>query len=68
MHKTSKIADKNFLALATDDISELRLVPYCRGNMSLVYEGRACKLKHVDKQKKYLRRSNLCAECTACIP
>ncbi|KRY96362.1 hypothetical protein T11_9426 [Trichinella zimbabwensis] len=39
------------------DISELRLVPNRGGSMSLNFEGRAYKLKHTGKQKKYWRCS-----------
>ncbi|KRZ75531.1 hypothetical protein T10_4101 [Trichinella papuae] len=35
------------------DISELHLVPNRSGSMSLVYEGRAYKLRYTGKQKKH---------------
>ncbi|KRZ80656.1 hypothetical protein T10_10894 [Trichinella papuae] len=35
------------------DVSELHLVKNRYGGLSLVYEGRAYKLKHTGKQKKY---------------
>ncbi|KRZ64979.1 hypothetical protein T10_10442, partial [Trichinella papuae] len=44
---------------AMADISELRLVPNLGGSMSLDFEGRAYKLKHTGKQKKYWRCSKL---------
>ncbi|KRY98563.1 hypothetical protein T11_5243, partial [Trichinella zimbabwensis] len=39
------------------DVPELHLVPNRSGSMSLVYEGRAYKLKRAGKQKKYWRCS-----------
>ncbi|KRZ66472.1 hypothetical protein T10_8692, partial [Trichinella papuae] len=39
--------------LTMADVCELRLVPNHSGSMSLVYEGRAYKLKRIGKQKKY---------------
>ncbi|KRY34827.1 hypothetical protein T01_464, partial [Trichinella spiralis] len=44
-----------FLAMA--DVPELHLLPNRGGSMALVFEGRACKLKHTGKQKKCWRCS-----------
>ncbi|KRZ80586.1 hypothetical protein T10_8341 [Trichinella papuae] len=43
-----KVFSVLFLILAIAEISELHLAPNRRGCMSLVYEGRAYKLKHTE--------------------
>ncbi|KRZ71368.1 hypothetical protein T10_12387, partial [Trichinella papuae] len=49
------------------DVPELHLVPNRCGGMSLVYEGRAYKLKRAGKQKKYWRCSKDKESCKGAI-
>ncbi|KRY58571.1 hypothetical protein T02_7485 [Trichinella nativa] len=50
------------------DDSELHLVKNRYGGLSLVYEGRAYKLKRTCKATKYWLCSKVRAECTPCVP
>ncbi|KRX41172.1 hypothetical protein T05_3308 [Trichinella murrelli] len=46
--------------------SELRLVTNRCGKLSLVFEGKAHKLKYTGKKKKYWRCSKIYTQCTTC--
>ncbi|KRX73643.1 hypothetical protein T06_11666 [Trichinella sp. T6] len=48
------------------DISALHLAANRCNNMFFVHEGRAYKLKHIDKKKKYWKCSKACPECQEC--
>ncbi|KRX52808.1 hypothetical protein T09_9966 [Trichinella sp. T9] len=50
-----------FLILKRANISELCLVPNYGGSISRVYEGRAYKLKHARRQRKYWISSKVCS-------
>ncbi|KRX58645.1 hypothetical protein T09_12395 [Trichinella sp. T9] len=63
--KTSATSGKLRKIPLMADVSELRLVKNRYGGLSLVYEGRAYKLKHTGKQKKYWGCSKARAECAA---
>ncbi|KRZ70519.1 hypothetical protein T10_5304 [Trichinella papuae] len=56
-----------FVVLAMADVSELRLVKNRYGGLSLVYEGRAYKLKRSGKEKKYWLCSKDKQGCKAVI-
>ncbi|KRY41298.1 hypothetical protein T01_16176 [Trichinella spiralis] len=52
-HVEEKYSSLIFLILKRANISEVRLVPNYDGSISRVYEGRAYKMKHASRQRKY---------------